>query len=67
MRTRCYRRSQKRRAMRRARRFLQLVGDPPSARQVHMYAENRVPCSCHVCRDEKYYRPSDGWKEVRSA
>lgn len=60
-RTRAYRRHQYWRAMARAKRFLKDVLDYPgstfklaeSDRHVHMYANNRKPCSCYICSGNK--------------
>jgi hypothetical protein len=54
MRGKEFRRRQAARAKARAVRFLAMLGIPPSNKQIHLYAENRVPCSCYLCRDEKY-------------
>lgn len=54
MRGKTYTRAQKWRARARANRFCRIVGLTGNERQMHLYAENRVPCSCFICRDEKY-------------
>jgi hypothetical protein len=62
-RSRAYTRSQKRRAENRAKKFLSLLGMEPTDRQIHLYAENRKPCSCGICRNEKW-RDSRKKKEL---
>ena len=59
-RTRAYRRHQFRKAIKRAKRFLKMVGLVPTERQVHLYAECRKPCSCYICSGNK--RETHKWE-----
>jgi hypothetical protein len=60
MRTRQYRRHQKSRNRQRAIRLLNIFdacgfgGLAESPRMVHLYEKQRKPCSCYMCRGEKY-------------
>lgn len=60
-----YRRHQEKKAKNRARRFLKMCDrsldrDPKefqlseSNKHINLYARNRKPCSCYMCRNEKY-------------
>jgi len=53
-RNRSYTRQQNRRAQNRAKRFLRILDFEPTNKQIHLYAENRKPCSCGICRNEKW-------------
>jgi hypothetical protein len=60
-RSRAYTRHQKFRAQARAKRFVDIMrGDiikyteEDTIRQIHLYEKNRKPCSCGICRSEKY-------------
>lgn len=51
---RAYTRFQKLRAIQRAKRYCKAWDLSLDKKTVHMFAENRSPCSCYICRPEKY-------------
>lgn len=53
-RSRAYRRSQMDRAKNRAIRFLHIVGETPTQQLVSLYAGQRKPCSCRMCRNARW-------------
>lgn len=64
-RTRSFRRHQANRAKCRAKRFLKTIGYTPTKKQVNLYATDRKPCSCGICKNERYKETRQHTKKIK--